>query len=938
MAVSSCITKVPMSLYAREVRKWGTSCPSLILFTGLIKDKRVASTADNDVLNATKGPCGPPVPIAINQSQDEEEIVEEAEGQGDTQGETQYSLLLREQLDAERDPEEEDEEDEDEEVSEVVVDLLNKATSTPRVSNRALQEDEREHPPASIAKRFSGIIGDGIRFFSPGSRANDNDINEDTSPAEEIDDTMQPPSTTTSASKSSKKLSRPHVLHQPLEAYKPSPRSSGKPDVYELNASPEKATSTPTRTESKQAQGVKRKRNNPAASKKQPPRGKAASSGLPAAASKVSEEIQSEAPHRVTRSRGSGEIVEPIDYSKKVEDTGKRKRASGAADDEPPSKEGSKRARKVVEDEDDEIEDEDEPGTPGRQDSAEGEAPAEQPTSPPTLQRAHSVEELPETTSNASDKGSQSGATSRPSDATARRTKKGKNASVKEQVDDQEYEDDGDDAEDSDGDEELESVGEGIPHTNVTNTKREPRGERQVSVKSPYFGDDFIADSNIEKVTNHVDRLEMTEDKADTVPGQEIQVLTRSIISSYESIQGLDEHDDPDPAARTEALCSAARDLDRLEAVVRKIIEKRLCDPAKLSAGARKKDVKWRTEMLKDLFLFVMPDIIRAASAAIFTYGSEGAPSTPDLKEILRYISLVSNLLLIVEDQHNKDFRPRAKHNATTPILKPYMSIKPLLQGFEMQCRRELRHREEVEEAIRQAPALEKARKEREAAREEQEAAEREAAEEAEREYQRRQDAIHEGFNRARLEAGLPPVTREGTQMSQTPQASEPPQPSQPQQKQELNITAHRIRAEEEVSALEKEMAALTRKLEVAERRATKLRREEQRQLRGYDAEETQEVDYERVEMFPAGNNHVTPVEPWTNTECEVLLDGLRLESGPDKYPNIARRLDRSLDEIFEKAMDFKRLMTEYAMNHGGTPEPWIAIIGNEMLPRGRKE
>jgi hypothetical protein len=306
---------------------------------------------------------------------------------------------------------------------------------------------------------------------------------------------------------------------------------------------------------------------------------------------------------------------------------------------------------------------------------------------------------------------------------------------------------------------------------------------------------------------------------------------------------------------------------------VRKIIEKRLRDPGELSAGARKKDVKWRTDMLKDLFLFVMPDIIRAASAAIFTYGSEGAPSTPDLREILRYISLVSELLLIVEDQHNKEFRPRAKHNATAPILKPYMSIKPLLRGFEMQCRRELRHRKEVEEAIRQAPAREKARKEREAA-------EREAAEEAEREYQRRQDKIHDKHNLWRMTEGLPPTTRKGTLISQSTQASEPPQPPQPQQKQELNITAHRIRAEKEVNALEKEVAALTRKLEAAERRATKLRREEQRQLRGYDAEETQEVDYERVEMFPAGNNHVTPVEPWTNTECEVLLDGLRLESG----------------------------------------------------------
>ncbi|OBT43984.1 hypothetical protein VE00_05652 [Pseudogymnoascus sp. WSF 3629] len=891
-------------------------------------------------LNATSTP----VPVASNRNQEEEEVGEDGDWKQfvyaerlvadsvATEDQGEFSLLLREQLDAEQeDPEEEDE---DEDVSDNVLSVLNNATSTPRTSSRALQEDEPQDPPFSIRKRVTGLFTEGIRLLGSGSRPNDNDFTEDTSPAEARDDTMQLRSTTNSASKAPKKLNRPSVLHQPFNTYKPQPQSTGKPDVYDLNASPEKAATTPTRTQSKQAQGVKRKRNNPAAAKKP--------------SSKESKEIKPEAPARVTRSRGSGEIVEPIDYSKRVEGTGKRKRGSDPVDDKPVLRESRKRNRKVVEDEVDESEDEDRPSTPGEQNRAEEDIPAEEAMSPPTLQKAHVVDELPEATPNVSDKGSQSGAASGPSVATRGRTKKGKNVTVedKEDSEDQEYEDNGSGVEDGEDEEELEPESEeklepkseGTSPINAAIPRRKHQDERQVSIKSPYFSNDFVADSNIETVIELVDKLGMTEPKdseiirkANTGPGREIQVLTRSIISSYESIQGLDEHEDPDPAARTEALCAAARDLGRLELTVRAIIEKRLCDPAKLSGRYKSKAEEWRGRMLRDLFLFGMPDIIRAASAAIFTYGSDGPPSTFDLQEILRYISLVSRLLLVVEDPHNKDHRPKAVHNAALPIRGPYTSIKPLLRGFEIQCQQELKYREDVAEAKRQAPILERERMEREEAA-------RLAEEEAQIEHQRRQEEINDAYNRERMQYGLPPVPLAGTQVSRNPQSSEPPQPSEPQQTQELNITAHRMRAEQEVSMLAKEVEALTKKLETAERRATKLRREEQRQLWGYDADDAHEVDYERVEMFPAGNNHAPAAEPWTKTEYEVLADGLRLETGPDKYPNIARRLDRSLDEIFEKAKEFKRVVTEALyMKNRVEVEPWVAIIGNEMLPRGRE-
>lgn len=909
----------------------------------------------------------PPVPVANNQSQDEGEdrVMDEGNWEqfvyteqltadsvvAEDQGETQYSLLLREQLDNEQEDPEEDEED----VSDDILNVLNNGTGTPHTQNRALEEDEpQQNLLLSIRKRATGFISEGIRLLGSGSRPNDNHITEDTTPIEARDDARQRLFTTTSARKPPKKLSRPSILHQPLNTHKPPPQSSGKRDVYEVNASPEKGASTPTRTQPKQSQGVKSKRNNPAAAKK-PPKGKAPSPGLLETASKEPAELQPEVIARVTRSRGSGEIIEPSDYSRKVEGTGKRKRGRVTTDEEPASKEIRRRNRKAVEDETVESEDEDRPGTSSQQNRSEEGNPTEEATSPPPLQRTHSEDDSRENTPSASDKGSQSGAASGQPGAAEGKRKKGKNATVedKEDLDDQGYSDDGSDAEDI-NEEESEPVHEGMAPANATNTTRERRREQEVFLTSPYFGDDFIADSNIGKITELIDKLGMTEsnddeilNKAETRSGGEIQVLTRNIISSYASLQGLDEHDDPDPAARTEALRSAAGDLGRLEATVQRIIKKTLCAPAEVSTRYRNVEEKWRKKMLKDLFLFVMPDIIRAASAAIITHGSEGPPSTCDLQEILRYITLVSRLLLVVEDPHNLNHRPKAADNADRPVRKPYMSIKPLLRGFEMQCRKELEYRGQAAEARRLAPVLERERIEREEA-------ERLAAEEAQIEHLRRQEAINVEYNRERMKFGLPPVPLAGTQMPQNFQSSEPPQASEPEPKQELNITAHRIRAELEVSVLAKEVDELTRKLEAAEKLATKLRREEQRQLKGYDADDTHEADYERVEMFPAGNNHAPPAKPWTRTEYEVLTDGLRLETGtshlllccsfpftnlcvgPDKYPNIARRLDRSLDEIFEKAMEFKRVTIEGLYSKYGVPiEPWIEIIGNEMLPRG---
>lgn len=67
-----------------------------------------------------------------------------------------------------------------------------------------------------------------------------------------------------------------------------------------------------------------------------------------------------------------------------------------------------------------------------------------------------------------------------------------------------------------------------------------------------------------------------------------------------------------------------------------------------------------------------------------------------------------------------------------------------------------------------------------------------------------------------------------------------------------------------------------------------------------------------RLQMFGRNNLHIlSESRAWTRTEMEAFVDGLRELRAKDRYEILAKRLDRSLDEIFNKAKEFKVTMED---------------------------
>lgn len=425
---------------------------------------------------------------------------------------------------------------------------------------------------------------------------------------------------------------------------------------------------------------------------------------------------------------------------------------------------------------------------------------------------------------------------------------------------------------------------------------------------STYLGKNFVGLSRAEEMVELMEKigrdkdgyLRISKDNLATnltTYGKGIRRRTELIISAYEAIQEQRKSSDPDAATLEDQYSSVTETLDQLEEKVDLLIETRLGDPEDADHGDRNKDKDSRARMLKDVYMRIMPDIVKVLNAAIVTYGKDRLPSTDNLTEILRYTTLLQRLLETAGNSHNTEYRPKTETHTSYKIKKPYASLKPLLKAFVEQCAKEIALREERAEAKRRAPELAKEKKEKtEALR---------LKEEALRIMRQRQEA--EGlrvFNQKRMELGMPPLRGQVAQPGQSSQSTDLARAQRLQDfagqhdrrldrqsaegsdvedydmipEAELTITEQRIRADQKAKAL-----AL--KLKEAESLARRLKREEERLLQGHGLDEEEAgAEIERVEMFPADNNHAPAVQPWTMTEYEVLLDGLKLESGMSQF------------------------------------------------------
>jgi hypothetical protein len=395
------------------------------------------------------------------------------------------------------------------------------------------------------------------------------------------------------------------------------------------------------------------------------------------------------------------------------------------------------------------------------------------------------------------------------------------------------------------------------------------------------------------------------ESKLYTEPGKRIAMITEKLIGLYDDMKELQAADNYE--AMNKCHSNVTRFIAKLEDETIKVLTTPL---GVLEVSVENRSKISRRDMLMDIYFNIIPTFVKTMITGILLYGAEGSLATPALEEVTRIVILIGDLAERAVKEP-KDVQPKSP---AYQLAQPTRRLNPMIRDFYSKCRIELKSRERAEtvaEAPKPALDWEKKRKDEDTHRQEAEAQRRKD------ERSRKQWQTLSDFRAVRR---LPPPSQLSSNQSQSDQLSH----------------THQTRLAQDRAAAEEEARRLAESLRAAESRAQRLRGAEELERQGLAGGEMQEdlpdTDYERVHIFGRHNaRESTRPWPWSRDEMYTLIDGLRSERGPDRYQQLVTRLDRSLDEIFDKAKEFKvTAIDDHEQKQRRLPQ-WIASIGIEQ-------
>jgi hypothetical protein len=239
------------------------------------------------------------------------------------------------------------------------------------------------------------------------------------------------------------------------------------------------------------------------------------------------------------------------------------------------------------------------------------------------------------------------------------------------------------------------------------------------------------------------------------------------------------------------------------------------------------------TNMLHDLYFFVIPALVEVLNEAAKPHFNQRPPGTPDLEELTSLVQIVYDVVEASRNQ-KKGIQPKPQKNKSYSLSRPTVLIKPQLERLLKRWQMELTDRSDrkrAEEARKTAP--ERARKRKERLAEEERARE----EEFQQKLRERNRAIWLTLNERRAQLGLVPCS----QPSRTPSGSQQ-YPSSQQQQRQINLVIEEY----------------------------------------YDHGEEETDEDKRVKgLFGKDNSHPgTTAKEWAPKEMKILVDGLRSDTG----------------------------------------------------------
>ncbi|KAI9736554.1 MAG: hypothetical protein M1818_006065 [Claussenomyces sp. TS43310] len=381
-----------------------------------------------------------------------------------------------------------------------------------------------------------------------------------------------------------------------------------------------------------------------------------------------------------------------------------------------------------------------------------------------------------------------------------------------------------------------------------------------------------------------------------TENGRNFSSTSARLLAAYKQMTQLKSVVPIDADALQDEQAKIEKSLRRLSRIVDTILNEHLSDKVD---GDQKSYAEARGSILRDLDLHMIPGFVQLIDAGIESYKFNDLISTAALEEILELAEQLFKLMKAARAEP-EDVQSRASYEISRPTV---LLVPRVRDDFRKHCMDELAARKAAIRAAKpKAKTSERARK-----RKERVDAERRAEEqEYERRLREREVAITASLNFSRAQLGLP-LCGSPTTAKKAPRrfAHEITQSKSRQQE---------IAEQEEILLKAERRLRELRRLEESEARASQLSHDNT-ELSDSDDIFADRTEGDRLHMFGGNNTNRAPKQkPWTRAEMEILVDGLKENSGLDRYEIISTKLDRSLEEIFEWCKNFKITMEDEHM------------------------
>lgn len=270
------------------------------------------------------------------------------------------------------------------------------------------------------------------------------------------------------------------------------------------------------------------------------------------------------------------------------------------------------------------------------------------------------------------------------------------------------------------------------------------------SATSKCFIKDMLLDPDVRELTKITREVHTTVVGVDrkTQQAQDIQKLQQFLVADYKAMSAQHNSEKPDEVAICDLYGNIYINTRKLHKKVYAIIDNDLSDdPKDISNGEAACRNKLRKKLLRDIYLFIVPDLLKITRSMMATYCSERAPGMLCFEEIQGVVRITRSLLRIAEDEINNPHRPKQLLDTGNDYHYPeYRKLIRTLENISKSCDTVLKEQakyekeKEMEDRRKSEARKESARKSREKEllqREHEEKRQAEAEEAAEEERMR---------------------------------------------------------------------------------------------------------------------------------------------------------------------------------------------------------